>query len=434
MVGKICEKGTNSYCLYTAIVGIIGMSEMIIRLGKGEYIMVEIKDSIYWLGWKDWGIRHFHGHELSTHRGSSYNTYLIKDQKTVLVDTVWDPYKEEFVKILENKVGLGNIDMIVINHSEPDHAGSLGYLLERLPSKDIPIYCTKNGADIIKNYFHRDDINFKIVKTGDTINTGKYDLVFVEMQMIHWPDSMLTYVKGAGTVFSSDAFGQHYAGTSLFSDEVDNCELYQEAIKYYANILTPFSPLINKKIEQIRALNLDIDMIAPSHGIIWRKDPVQIIDKYYEWSKDYTEGYAVIIYDTMYDATKKMAESIAAGLENQGVAYKLFNVALTDQSDLITEIFKSKGVIVGSCTVNNGVLRPTAGLLEEIKGHKFRGKLGAGFGSYGWSGESPKVISASLEKSGFRMPLEPLGIKYRPGKDNIEQCIQFGESFAAEMR
>ncbi|NLK88352.1 MAG: MBL fold metallo-hydrolase [Clostridiaceae bacterium] len=396
--------------------------------------MVEIRENIYWLGMKDWGLRHFHGHELSTHRGSSYNTYIIKDQKTVLVDTVWDPYKEDFVRILDRDVGLESIDMIIINHTEPDHAGSLGYLLDKLPSADIPIYCTKNGADIIRNYFRRDDINLQIVKTGDTINIGKYDLVFVEMQMIHWPDSMLTYVKGAGTVFSNDAFGQHYVGLSLFNDEVDNCELYQDAIKYYANILTPFSSLIKKKIEQIRALELDIEMIAPSHGIIWRRDPMQIIDKYYEWSQDYNEGHAVIIYDTMYDATRTMAESIAAGLESQGMAYKLFNVSITDQSDLITEIFKAKGVIIGSCTVNNSVLRFTSGLLEEIKGHKFKGKLGAGFGSYGWSGEAPKVISASLEKSGLKIPLEPLGVKFRPGDSDIERCIQFGESFAAAVK
>jgi anaerobic nitric oxide reductase flavorubredoxin len=396
--------------------------------------MVEIRKDIYWLGMKDWGLRHFHGHELSIHRGTSYNTYIIKDRKTVLIDTVWDPYKEDFVRILENEVGLGNIDMIVINHSEPDHAGSLAYLLDRLPSRNIPIYCTKNGTDILNNYFHRDDFNFQTVKTGDTINTGKYDLVFVEMQMLHWPDSMLTYVKGAGTIFSNDAFGQHYSGTSLFNDELDNCELYQEAIKYYANILTPFSPLIKKKIEQIRGFGLDIEMIAPSHGTIWRKDPLQIIDRYYQWSQDYNEGYAVIIYDTMYNATRTMAESIAAGLDRQGITHKLFNASLADQSDMITDIFRSKGVIMGSCTVNNTVLRVTAGLLEQIRGLKFKGKLGAGFGSYGWSGEAPKLISASLEKAGLKIPLEPLSVKYRPDESDIEKCISFGELFAKAMK
>lgn len=395
--------------------------------------MIEIKKDIYWVGIKDWGLRHFHGHELSTHRGSSYNSYLIKDEKTVLVDTVWDPYREEFVQKLDSEVGLCNIDMIVINHSEPDHSGSLGHLLDRLPSRDIPIYCTKNGADIIKKHFHREDMNLQIVKTGDSINIGKYDLVFVEMQMLHWPDSMLTYVKGAATVLSNDAFGQHYAGLSLFNDEVDSCELYEEAIKYYANILTPFSPLIKKKVEQIRAMGLPIDMIAPSHGVIWRKDPMQIVDKYYEWAQDYNEGFATIIYDTMYDATRTMAEAIAAGLQAKGVRYKLFNVAQTDQSDLLTDIFKAKGVIIGSCTVNNTVLRETAGLLDEIKGHKFKGKLGAGFGSYGWSGEAPKIISTSLETASLKIPLEPLSFKYRSTKSELQQCVAYGESFAQAM-
>jgi len=396
--------------------------------------MIEIKKNIYWCGIKDWGLRHFHGHELSTHRGSSYNSYLIKDKKTVLVDTVWDPYKEEFVKKLDQEVGLAKTDMIVINHCEPDHSGSLGLLLDRLPNAGIPIYCSKNGAEIIRKHFHRDDMNLQIVKTGDSVNIGEYDLVFVEMQMIHWPDSLLTYVKGAATVLSNDAFGQHYAGISLFNDEVDTCELYEEAIKYYGNILTPFSALIKKKIEQIRALELPIEMIAPSHGIIWRKEPMQIIDKYYEWSQDYDEGFAVVIYDTMYDATRSMAEAIAAGLENQCVKYKIFNVASTDQSDLITEIFKSKGVLIGSCTVNNAVLRPTAGLLEEIRGHKFKGKLGAGFGSYGWSGEASKIISKSLEEAGLKTPLAPLAFKYRLTDDELQQCVAFGEAFAQAIK
>ncbi len=395
--------------------------------------MVEIKENIYWVGIKDWGLRHFHGHELSTHRGSSYNSYLIRDEKTVLVDTVWDPYKEEFVEKLDKEIGLENIDMIVINHCEPDHGGSLGYLLDRLPSANIPIYCTKNGADIIKKHFHKDDLNLNIVKTGDTVSIGKYELVFVEMQMIHWPDSMLTYVKGAATALSNDAFGQHYAGLSLFNDEVDSCELFEEAIKYYANILTPFSALIKRKIDEIKKLGLPIEMIAPSHGIIWRKDPMQIIDKYYEWSQEYNEGFAAIIYDTMYNATRSMAEAIAEGLQAKGVRYKLFNVALTDPSDLITDLFKAKGVIIGSCTVNNAVLRETAGLLEEVKAHKFKGKLGAGFGSYGWSGEAPKNISATLEAAGFKIPLAPLSFKYRITQDEHRQCVAFGESFAQAM-
>jgi anaerobic nitric oxide reductase flavorubredoxin len=392
--------------------------------------MIEIKKNIFWTGIKDWELRKFHGHELSTHRGSTYNSYIIKDEKTVLVDTVWSPYKEEFVESLEKNVGIKNIDAIVINHNEPDHGGSLGYLMELIPG--TPIYCSKNGAEIIKKHFHK-DWNFNIVKTGDTINIGEYDLVFVEMQMLHWPDSMLTYVKGANLVLSNDAFGQHYSPASLFNDEVDDCELYQEALKYYANILTPYSALVKKKIEQIKALNLPIDMIAPSHGVIWRTNPMQIVEKYYEWSQDYNEGDVVIIYDTMYDATATMAHSIGEGLLKNNVKYKMYNAATTDRSDLITEIFKAKGVIIGSCTVNNTVLRAISSLLDDIKGLRFKNKVGAGFGSFGWSGEAQKIISSDLEKAGMRVPLEPIQVKYRPTEEELNRCIEFGESFAKSL-
>lgn len=390
-----------------------------------------IKDDIYWTGIKDWDLRRFHGHELSTHRGSTYNAYLIKDEKNVLVDTVWDPYKEELAEGLENEVGLENIDFIVVNHDEPDHGGSLGHLLERRP--DIPIYCTKNGADIIRKHFHK-DWNFRIVKTGDTVKTGKYELMFIETPMIHWPDSMMTYVKGANVLLSSDAFGQHLSTLGYFNDEVDTAELYQEAIKYYACILGPFTGLIKKKIEEIRKLNLPIDVIAPSHGVMWRDNPMQIIDKYDEWSNAYKEDHVIFVYDTMYNATRMMAEAIAQGLEKHGINYKLYNSSVSDQSDLVTEIFKARAVIMGSCTVNNGVLRSIAGMLEEIRGHKFKGKIGAAFGSYGWSGEAHKQIHKGLQESGIQMPLEPIAFKYRPTEEELKQCVEYGEKLAQAMK
>jgi len=392
--------------------------------------MIQIKDKIYWLGLKDWELRKFHGHELSTHRGSSYNTYLIKDKKNVLIDTVWSPYKLEFAQMLEDEVGIQNIDMIIINHSEPDHAGSLGYIMSINPN--IPIYCTKNGADILRKFFHK-EWNFNIVKTGDTINIGDYDLVFVEMQMIHWPDSMMTYVKGANLVFSNDAFGQHYASSGLYNDEANTCELYQEAIKYYANILTPMCPLIKKKIDEVIALNLPIDIIAPSHGVIWRDNPMQIVDKYYEWAQSYNENNVVIIYDTMYDATKKMAEAIGEGLEKSNIKYKIFNAATTDRSDLITEIFKAKGIIVGSCTVNNHVLSSISALLDELKALKFKNKIAAAFGSYGWSGESAAIINKKFEDIGFNVVVPPLKFQYQPTAEVLKMGIELGESFSKSM-
>lgn len=393
---------------------------------KGVKIVLKIKDDIYWVGIKDWQLRAFHGYEFSTHRGSSYNSYIVKDEKTVLIDAVWNPYKEQFVDNLEKEVGLENIDAIVINHMEPDHGGSLGYLMSRV-SENIPIYCTKNGADIIKKYFHK-DWNFQIVKTGDTVKIGKYELVFVEMTMLHWPDSLLTYVKGANVVFSNDAFGQHYSGAGFFNDEVDTCELYQEALKYYANILTPFNMLVKKKIEQIKAMDLDIEMIAPSHGIIWRENPTQIIEKYYEWCQNYKEDFVTIVYDTMYDSTRTIAEAIGNGFTKSGVKAKIFNAAATDRSDLITELFKSKAIIIGSCTVNNGVLRSITSLLEDIKSLKLKDKVAASFGSYGWSGEGHGIISKKLQDVGLNVPLQPLGIKYRPTEQELAECEEFGKS------
>jgi flavorubredoxin len=397
---------------------------------KGVGFMIEIKKNIYWTGIKDWELRHFHGHELSTHRGSTYNSYIIRDEKTILVDTVWDPYREQFAENLEKGVGIKNIDAIVINHNEPDHGGSLGYIMEMIP--ETPLYCTKNGAETIKAHFHK-DWNFRVVKTGDTVRIGEYELVFVEMQMLHWPDSMLTYVKGANLIFSNDAFGQHYSPPSLFNDEVDTCELYQEAIKYYANILTPYSPLIKKKVEQIRSLNLPIDIIAPSHGVIWRENPLQIVDQYYEWSQDYNEGTVAIVYDTMYNSTKNMAEAIGKGLAGQGVKYKLFNSSVTDLGDLTTELFKAKGIIMGSCTVNNTVLHSIAALLDHIRGLRIKNKPAAAFGSHGWSGEGAKIISQKLGEAGLKVVSEPLQLKYRPDEQGLASCIEFGESFARTM-
>jgi flavorubredoxin len=280
-------------------------------------VMIQIKDNIYWVGKKDWEIRKFHGEEYSTHRGSTYNSYLIKDKKTVLVDTVWTPFHREFIDNLEKDIDLKSIDLIVINHTEQDHCGSLPYLMEKIP--DTPIYCSKNGAMLIKRHFHK-EWNVNIVKTGDSIDLGDNKLIFVEMTMLHWPDSMATYVSGANVLLSNDAFGQHYASPHMFNDEVDQCELYQEAQKYYANILTPFSKLVKNKIKEITALNLPIEMIAPSHGVIWRDNPLQIVEKYDQWASDYHEGKVIVIYDSMWGATKKMALAIARGVERKGWA------------------------------------------------------------------------------------------------------------------
>jgi anaerobic nitric oxide reductase flavorubredoxin len=393
--------------------------------------MIEIKENIFWVGIKDWEIKKFHGEEYSTHRGSTYNSYLIKDEKNVLVDTVWTPFKEEYVARLDAEFGLENIDAVVVNHSESDHSGSLTHLMAQIP--DAEIYCTKNGHDMIHRH-HYNDWKFNEVKTGDTLKTGKYELVFVEAPMLHWPDSMFTYVKGANLLLPNDAFGQHYATSAMYNDEVDQCELFQEAIKYYANILTPFSSLVKKKIEELKAMNVPVDMIAPSHGVIWRKDPLYIVGKYYEWADAYQEDFVVIAYDTMWNGTKSMAAAIASGLKESGVPYKLFNISKSDINDVITEIFRSKGVILGSPTINRRVLSAVGALIETMKGLRFKNKAGAAFGGYGWSGESVGIIEEGLKSAGIMVAVPGIKFRYKLTGDELKQCEQFGKQFAEHLK
>lgn len=389
-------------------------------------------DKVTWVGKIDWQLRRFHGDEYSTHRGTSYNSYLIRDEKTVLVDTVWQPFAKEFVENLKKEIDLNEIDYIVANHGEVDHSGALPLLMKEIP--DVPIYCTASGAKILKAHYH-EDWNFVEVRTGDTLDIGENKLTFIEAKMLHWPDSMFTYMNGENILFSNDAFGQHYASDLMYNDLVDQAELYQEAIKYYANILAPFSPLVTMKIEEVLSLNVPVDMIATSHGIIWRDNPTQIIEKYLEWAKDYEENQITIVYDSMWNATRRMAEAIAEGikLENKEVAVKLFNAANSDKNDIITEIFKSKAVLVGASTVNNSILSSISGILDMIKGLGFKNKKAAAFGSYGWSGESVKIMTERLEDGKFQVVSNGIKELWNPDEEGLERCRGFGVDFAKKL-
>lgn len=390
--------------------------------------MLEVARDIYWIGVKDWELRTFHGQELSTHRGSTYNSYLIRDEKTVLVDTVWTPFREDFVASLARDPGLDGIDLIVVNHSESDHSGALKLLLSKMPR--VPVYCTANGEKMLRKHYH-EEWDFRVVKTGDTVRTGKYELVFVEMPMLHWPDSMMTYVKGSGVLLSNDAFGQHYAAGGMFNDQVDACALYEEALKYYANILTPFNAQMRKKLEEVAGLGLQIDMICPSHGVLWRDDPLQIVRKYGEWAQDYREDQVCVLYDTMWNGTKAMAEAIASGIQDSGIPVKLFNTAKSDKNDLVTEVFRSRGIAVGSPTVNRTVLHSIAGITDLLAGLRFKGKKAAAFGCYGWSGESADAVHRRLAEAGFATMEERLKLKYQPTAEELAECAAFGGRFAA---
>ena len=394
----------------------------------------KITDRVTWVGKIDWELKRFHGDEYSTNRGSSYNSYIVRGtEKTVLIDTVWLPYDKEFVARLKEEVDLKKIDAIVMNHNEIDHSGALPALLREIP--DTPIYCTKKGEAILRGYYH-EDWNFINVKTGDKLSLGDIELTFIEAPMLHWPDTMFTYMSGDEILFSNDGFGQHYASESLYNDNVDEGELMYEALKYYVNILNPFSMMVTRKVNEILSMNLPLKMICPSHGVIWRENPQQIVEKYLAWANSYQEDQITIVYDTMWNSTRTMAEQIAAGIydEDKAVTVKLMNVAKDDKNDIMTEIFRSKAILVGSPTINNGYSYAIAGILEMAHGLKFKKKKAAAFGSYGWGGEAVKKINPLLEEAGFELANEGIRAQWVPDQNAIEECRQFGKEFAKSLQ
>lgn len=348
---------------------------------------IQVKNNIKWVGQRDWEVRDFHGTEYKTLKGTSYNSYLISEGKNVLIDTVDQKFGRDFVANLEREIDLNTLDYIIINHAEEDHAGALTELMARIPH--TPIYCTTNAIDSINGHHHHPEWNFITVKTGDTLDIGNgKQLIFVETPMLHWPDSMMTYITGDAVLFSNDAFGQHYCDEHLFNDEVDQIELYEQCARYYANILTPFSRLVTPKINEILGFNLPVSMIATSHGVVWRDNPTQIVAKYLEWAADYQEDRITIFYDTMSNNTRMMADAIAQGIHetDPAVAVKIYNIARHDKNEILTQVFRSKGVLVGSSTMNNVMMPKIAGMLEELAGLRFRNKKAAAFGSFGWTG------------------------------------------------
>ena len=392
-----------------------------------------IKNNVSWIGKIDWELRKFHGDEYSTHRGSTYNSYLVEEEKIAVIDTVWAPYAREYVENLKKTIDLKKIDYVIANHAESDHSGALPELMSRIP--DVPIYCTANGVKSLKGHYHR-DWNFHPVKTGDRLDLGGgKELIFIEAPLLHWPDSMFCYLTGDNILFSNDAFGQHYASEYLFNDLVDASELMAECIKYYANILTPFSELVTKKIQEVLAFNLPVDIICTSHGVIWRANPVQIVQQYLKWADSYQENQITLVYDTMWDGTRIMAEHIAQGIReaDPAVNVKLYNLAKSDRNDVTTEVFKSKALLVGSPTMNRGILTAVAGFLEEIKGLKFRDKKAAAFGCYGWSGEAVKTMSQRLADAGFAVVDEGIRALWNPDDGSRAACIAYGKALAAKL-
>ncbi|MFA5156728.1 MAG: flavodoxin domain-containing protein [Candidatus Omnitrophota bacterium] len=392
---------------------------------------IEIKKNIFWVGAVDWNIKNFHGHTYTTTRGTTYNAYLVIDDKIALVDTVYGPFSAELIERIRQVIDPAKIDYIIANHVETDHSGAMPEIMKLCPKAKV-LGTAKCKEGLYRNYYGNWD--FQVVKTGDKLELGKRTLSFIEAPMIHWPDSMFTYCPEEKLLMPNDAFGQHYATAERFDDEVSDCELMDEAEKYYANILWPLSAIIGKKLEEIISMNIPIDMIAPSHGIIWRKDPKKIINAYSSWVKNTTQPKAVVLYETMWRSTEIMARRIADGIIDSGIMAKVIDITQADRTETIKALFQAKGYVIGSSTHDNDMLPNLAGFLEFLKGLKPQNRLAAAFGSYGWAGGAVKNIESVLGASGIKIVQPGLGIQYVPDQAGLQQCYDFGKSFAENVK
>ena len=389
---------------------------------------LQIAPDIYWVGSIDWNVRDFHGY--STKEGTTYNAFLIMDKKITLIDTVKKEFIKDHIEKISRIVDPANIDIVISNHTEMDHSGGIPHVMAAV-GENKPLYCSKKGFENLSRHFYH-KYNYQIVDDMGELNIGKRDLVFMETRMLHWPDSMFTYDKTDKILFSSDAFGQHYAGMERFDDEVGDA-IMPHAKKYFANILTPYSQMILKLAGRISELGLKFDMVCPDHGIIWRKDIPKIVNAYVEWSGQKPAKKAVIFYDTMWHSTEMMAGEIASGLHESGVEVKLMHIRTSHRSDIMTEVLDAGAVVVGSPTLNNGLFPTVADVLTYIKGLRPKKKIAAAFGSYGWSGESVKLINKELQDMKFELVDEGLNIKFVPDESNLKECFEYGKKIGKAL-
>ncbi len=392
--------------------------------------IVEVKKGINWVGAVDWTIRDFHGY--STNKGTTYNAFLVLDDKITLFDTVKKPLKNDLLHNIYKLIEPSKIDYLVVNHVEPDHSGSVAEMVDII--KPEKIFCSPKGKQALLDHYHREDWPYEVVGTGQEVSLGKRTVQFIETRMLHWPDSMMSYIKEDALLISSDAFGQHWATSERFNDQVDSWELMAHAKKYFANILMPYSQLIKKLIADVQKMDLKIDMIAPDHGLIWRDNPLQIVSAYDEWSKQVAKQKALIIFDTMWHSTEMMAKAIADGLVENGTSIKLMDLCADHRSDIITQLLDAKAVIIGSATLNNGMLPRMADMLCYMKGLRPVGKIGAAFGSYGWSGEAVKLITKALEEMKMKVLSPGLSLQFVPDHEGLRKCVELGREIGKAIK
>jgi flavorubredoxin len=381
--------------------------------------IVELKPDIYWVGGIDWELRNFHGY--LTQRGSTYNSYLIMDEKVVLVDTVKHYMFDEMVARIERIVDPSRIDYIVSNHVEMDHSGSIPKLKELCP--DAKVITSTRGEKGLNRHF-KQDLDLQVVESGSSLDIGKRTLQFVHIPMVHWPDSMVTYIPEDKLLLPNDAFGQHIASHERFDDEVGWSIIQEEASKYYANIVMPYGDQVKKALEALGGL--DIDMIGPSHGLILRTYIGKMLEQYQRWVVHDTDKRAVIIYDSMWGSTTAMAHQLYEGLLEGGVPVTMRNLRTNHISDIMTDVMRSRAVIIGSATLNNNVLPTVGAMLTYLKGLKPRKRIGFAFGSYGWNPRVLGDVEAFMDDLGWTRPMESVNINYVPDPEELREVRAMG--------
>jgi flavorubredoxin len=395
---------------------------------------VEIKNGIYWVGAIDWAIRDFHGYV--TPRGTTYNNYLIMDEEITLLDTVKHDFADTTIKNIQSIVDPSRIKNVIINHIENDHVTSIDAIMALTPNATI--YITEKGRKGLERFYDLSRWTIKTVKTGDTLKIGKRTLLFLETPMLHWPDSMMTYIKEEKILISQDGFGQHIASAVRFDDEFVTCqsmaELDDAVIDYYANILMPFGQLIKSKIAEVQKLGLDIEIIAPDHGIIWRRNPGKVLQMYLDLANGKTPLRVSIIYDTMWHSTEQMTSPMMQGIKDEGVECNVIKLRSTPMSVAIKEFWNSRGCLIGTPTLNNIMFPTVAEFLSHLRGLRPKNRLAGAFGSYGWGGGGVKEAYEELKRMGLELYEPGLQILYKPSFEDETKCYDFGREFARRVK
>ena len=395
---------------------------------KSAFKARKVNDHVYWVGAIDWTIRDFHGYE--TPNGTTYNAYLILADKITLIDTVKAPYKDELLSRIASVVAPEEIDYIISNHSEMDHTGCLPEVIERVNPEEV--FASKIGVKTISEQL-RVERDITPLKEGDTLSLGNLNLSFMETKMLHWPDSMFSYLVEDRLLFSQDAFGMHYASGERFDDEVDDAILEYEGAKYFANILLPFSNLVVRLLDKVSSSGLEIDILAPDHGPIWRQNVGRMIEYYSSWAAQKPTKKAVVVYDTMWQSTALMARAIGEGLASGGASPKLMPLKGSHRSDVVTEVLDAGALVVGSATMNNNMLPPMADVLTYLKGLKPLHLVGAAFGSFGWTGEAVGQINDILRAMKVDLITDGIKVRYVPDDEDLKRCFDLGEQIAAKL-